>query len=272
MKKSLAVAVLGVFAVASVAIAGVKTNRECAFQVYGIAEQFKWAEYDNGQEILKESGPLFGLGGEFELTLWDSLLFEGYGEIFRGDVDYDGAILTDQGNQIPYSTTTEYVGFKIEGNVAISLLIDPDKYIKPYCGLGLRKWTRTLDAGKSNEAGRDWGYEEDWFTAYGIVGCRGGIAVGENSECFLLVEGRVAFHNSMTVDLTRQGGPSDIELEPGCRPSLYVEGGLNHAYLTASIFVETLEFSESSLDDEYQAVFQPESKSTMIGIKLGAAF
>ena len=73
MKNSLVVIALGIWAIASLAMAEVNTNKAFEFRLYGLAEQFEWKESVNDQELLKESGPLFGIGGEFGVRLDESL-------------------------------------------------------------------------------------------------------------------------------------------------------------------------------------------------------
>ncbi len=272
MKRPIVIIVVGTLAVASLASAEVNTSRTFDLRLYGFAQQFEWKESFDGKEFLKESGPLFGVGGELGLRLAAPLWLQGRGEVFFGDVDYDGAIMTSRGELIPYKSTTQYAGIKGEGHMAFRFPLSRDLYVKPYVGLGLRVWRRTLDTAISDTYIGEWGYVEDWMTMYGILGCGGGIALGRNEELFGRVEGRLPISNSMTADLTNVGGPSDVELKPGRRASIYLEGGFNATPITLSLFIETLTFSESPLDNKYQAAFQPESNSTMIGAKFGLAF
>ncbi len=252
--------------------AGTGTNKTFTSRLYGFAEQFEWEEHLDGRQLVKESGPLFGAGGELGFQIANPVWLEGRGELFLGDVDYDGSIMTKKGEFIPYKSTTKYVGIKIEGDAALRLPVSHTVYIKPYAGLGIRVWRRTLDTKTSDTQIGKYGYIEDWVTAYGRLGCEGGITISGASELFARIEWRLPIDNSMTVNLTNAGGPSDVDLEPGERASFYAEGGINATPITVSVFIETLEFSQSSLDAKYQGALQPESESTMIGAKLGLTF
>ena len=268
----MAVIIAGSFAVASLASAEVNSNKIYNLRLYGLAEQFEWKESINDREVVKESGPLFGVGGELGLRVVNPLWIEGRGELFLGEVDYNGAIQTSAGHLIPYKSTTKYVGAKVDSDIAFKLPIARNFYLKPYAGLGVRAWQRTLDSNFSDTDPGRYGYVENWLTTYGIIGCGGGIAVCKNGELFGRIEGRLPIYNSITADFTNQDGPSDVKIEPGKRPSVYAETGINVTPITVSIFVETLAFSESPLDNKYQTVIQPDSKATMLGVKLGLVF
>lgn len=248
------------------------TNKVFTVRFYGLAEQFEWKETYQGQQLLKESGPLFGAGGDLGARMADPFWLEGRGELFLGNVDYDGVLMSEKGDLTPYKTTTEYVGFKIDGDVACKLSLSPSLHVKPFAGLGARTWVRTLDTALSDRYIGEYGYSESWTTVYGIVGCGGGIMLNRTSELSARLEARLPLSNTETVDLSNQGGPSDLELKPGKQASYYAEATLSVSHLTASLFVETLNFSESPLDSRANVFFQPESKATMVGGKIGVAF
>jgi len=248
------------------------TNKVFTVRFYGLAEQFEWKETYQGQQLLKESGPLFGAGGDLGANMAGPFWIEGRGELFLGTVDYDGVLMSEKGELTPYKTTTEYVGLKIDGDVACKLPLSPSLHVRPFAGIGAKTWVRTLDTGLSDRYMGEYGYSESWTTVYAIVGCGGGIMIGRTSELSARLEARLPFSNSEVVDLTNQGGPSDLELKPGKQASYYAEATLTVSHLTASLFVETLNFSESPPDSREAVFFQPESKSTMVGGKLGLAF
>ncbi len=259
-------------AVAALAGEGASTNQAFHVGLYGIAEHFTWKETLDGQQLVKESGPLFGAGGALGLRVLEPIWVEGNGEVFLGDVDYDGSIQSSRGTLTPYKSNTQYAGMKLEGDVACKLQLAPAFYLKPYAGAGFRAWRRTLDTEFSDRYIGRHGYVENWLTVYGIVGCGGGLVLGRNSELFGRIEARLPLYNTMTADLTNQGGPTDVELKPGQRASLYAEAGLTVMRLSGTFFVETLEFSQSPLDSKYQVALQPASKATLLGVKLGVAF
>ncbi|MCO5045865.1 MAG: hypothetical protein M9935_11445 [Kiritimatiellae bacterium] len=239
---------------------------------YGFGESFEWKETMDGQRLLKESGPIFGVGGDIAAPLSDPFWIEARGEFFLGDVDYDGHIQHEDGRLTPHKSTTSYTGFKLEGDLAIHVPINRQLYARPFFGLGFRGWNRTLGGKLSSNAIEEGGYEERWLLAYAIIGISGGIALNEKTTLFIRTETRLPLNNSETVDLSNAGGPDDVEIEPGKEASLYAEAGIIASRLTASLFVETLHFSESDPDENYRAFLQPESDSTMFGLKVGLAF
>ena len=241
-------------------------------RLYGLVEHFEWEETFNGEKFVEESGPLFGLGGELDFQATDRIWLEGRGEIFGGDVDYDGFIQTFDGDLVPYESDTTYFGAKFEGDAAYKMPLSDDFYVKPYAGLGVRAWERTLDTGTSDEFIGDYGYVEDWVTIYAIAGLGGGLSLNKDTELFGKIEIHIPIDNTIHDDLSNLGGPSDIELEPGKENSMYADAGINIKMFTASVFVETLKFSQSPLDDKYHAVLQPDSESTMVGVKAGLVF
>ena len=244
-----------------------------SFRVYGIAESYEWTETYLGQQIVKESGPLFGIGGEVGAHIpYSYLWMEGRGDFFFGEVDYDGGLSDEDGNYIPYSSTTEYSGFELQGDLALKFTVGGGVYLKPYVGLGVRSWRRVLDTGWDDSHIGRYGYIEEWATFYSLVGGEVIVSLGSYEELFARVEGRFPLDNQETADLSNQGGPRNVEFEPGKRPSIYAEVGLNFVPFTVSCFLETLSFSRSPMDWPTGTMFQPESEATMLGAKFGAAF
>ncbi len=247
-------------------------QQDFSIRLYGLAEHFEWKETMHGKQLLKESGPLWGFGGELAAKLAEPVWIEARGEFFLGDVDYDGHLQHKDGRLTPHKSTTSYNGFKLEGNLALRASASSGNYLKPYLGLGFRGWNRTLGTKLSDRYIGDYGYEERWLTAYGILGLGGAVAASEKASLFATIEAHLPIYNSETVDLENTGGPDDVELEPGKRASLYAEAGINATPITFSIFVETLSFSESDVDEDYRSFLQPKSESTMIGAKFGLVF
>ena len=106
-----------------------------------------------------------------------------------------------------------------------------------------------------------------------MIGCGGGVPFGEKGELFGCIEVRLPIKTTINSDYSNIGLASDVDTEPDGKPSVYAEAGLNLLPMTVSIFVETLKFSKSPVvvsgEHTYQ---QPDSESTMYGLKLGLAF
>jgi len=249
-----------------------KVEKNYNIRIYGLAENFEWTEYFQGQELLEESGPIFGLGGDLEFKIAGGVWIEGGGEIFAGDVDYDGHIMTSDNKLIPYDSTTSYEGIKIEGDLAYQHTLPHSSYIKPYAGAGIRAWRRTLDTELSDRYIGRYGYEEDWATLYGILGIKVAMSLSADRFLFAAIEGHFPFENEMSVDLSNQNGPSDIDLDPGKENTWYAEAGFDASPFTVSVFYETLEFSQSPPADDHPRIFQPRSEAEVVGLKLGFFF
>lgn len=248
------------------------TNKSFNVRFFGYAKQFQWTEYLYGSRLLKESGLLYGLGGDVAAQLSAPLWIEFRGEVFFGDVDYDGALQTLDGQLIPYESDTAYAGIKVEVLTSLRHLVTADFNLKPYAGLGLLAWRRTLDTRATDRSIGRWGYIEDWYTAYVIIGLGAGVAISPNGILFAQIEGRYPIKNSMKADFKNVGGPPDVKLKPGKRASIYAEAGVNVTPFMVAAFYETLDFSESDIDRKYNIAFQPESKAAMFGLKLGVSF
>lgn len=275
MNKPLLPLLIGVVTLTLAAHGETVTNtpgRSYTMRLYGIAGQFQWKEYFDGDQLLKESGPLFGLGGELALRLRGPFRAEGRGEYFTGDVDYNGVLMAQDGTLTPYQSTTEYTGIKGDADLACHMPLFAGLYLKPYAGMGARAWRRTLDTSWSDRHIGRYGYEEYWGTVYGILGVGTGLTFSRSGELSARLEARLPVDNTLRVDLSNQDGPDDLDLDPGKKVSYYADLSLRISHVTGSLFVETLEFSESPTVGGDLGFFQPRSKATYAGAKLGVAF
>jgi len=239
--------------------------------VYAHVESFEWKETLNGEQFMKETGPLYGLGADVAVRLSRRFAVEGNLDFFYGDVDYDGAIQSEDGSSTPYKTSTEYAGGQIELDLAFKQNLNKYCYLKPYAGLGLRAWQRNLDTKFASSMGQ-YGYTENWLTTYGILGLGGGVTLSAKTELFAKAQVKLPIYNRQEIDFSNLGGPSDITLEPGRRTSYSAEAGVTVHWFFASVFYETLKFSQSAPDTETGNFFQPDSEETIVGVKAGYAF
>ena len=258
------IVIVGLFAAATFAGDSVNTNntfksKSFNLRVYGVAEQLEYEDI-----LATESGQLGGAGVEAGFKLVGPLWIEGRGEVFGGTVDHEThlAVRTPSGKWRVSDTTiqmnSEYVGGKVECDLALKFPVTSTFCLKPYVGVGSRSWTRTLDD-------LTYGVEEDWTTSYGLLGCGGEVGIGKIVKLFGRIEARMPFKNSVSSKYDNYTGMADNESEPHKDPSLYAEAGVNVSVVMASIFVETLEFKEP-------APSQQDAKTTMSGVKLGVAF
>lgn len=239
--------------------------------VYGLAENWTWEETSEGQRFLKETGPLFGVGGELNYGMSKSVALEGRGNFWGGNVTYDGHLQSDTGELTPFKSNTEYYGLELDGDVALMVPLSNEISFKPYAGAGGRAWRRTLDKKFGSSEIGQYGYIENWGMGYGLAGVVGNLSLTRSAGLFVRVEGRLPVVVNEVADISNAGGPSNIQLKPGKRLSFQIEGGVTISSFMASLFMETMEFPESPIDDTGYAK-QPDSKNTLVGVKAGILF
>ena len=234
--------------------------------LYGHVENFEWKEYnDDGSRILKESGPLFGIGGGLDFDTRKGIRMEGRGDVFFGRVDYDGA--TQAGD--PVTTKTKYAGFLAGGNFVVPLSIGPRFTVSPYGGAGGRMWRRELE-----DSGEALGYVEYWSTFYGILGIRASARIGSKAELFGKAAVKMPFYNRVNYDFSNLGGPDNVDVEPGKKASPCAEIGVTFGNFMLAGFYEEMKFSKSNFADigKDVIVWQPESEATIFGVRAGVTF
>jgi hypothetical protein len=235
------------------------------FALYGQIENFEWKESDDGDQLLKESGPLAGIGANADIDSRSGFHLEGLSEVLLGRVDYDGA--TQSG--IPVDSETKYLMFLAQADILIPLNVTSSFVIGPYAGAGARLWRREIE-----DEGDALGYVEDWSSYYGMIGIRATAKVTRPIELFGRIAVKMPFYNRVQYDFSNLGGPDDVDVEPGEEASPYIEAGVTIGHFTLAGFYEEMKFSESDKTDigsDIQ-VWQPESEATMFGLRAGLTF
>ena len=232
------------------------------YKVYLSVEHYRWNEYQGGDELLEESGPLFGVGGEILVPLNRRTDFEGRARLFAGEVDYDGAVIGADGSQIPYESDTLYVGLEAEGDFGFPTRMPSGAVFRPYIGANVRYWSRSLDTSSDGKIG-DYGYEEQWTSLSMTLG-----AEIKYQAVYGRAGLRLPVYNHENVDLGDRGGP-EVDLEPGKELGFDAELGFEKNRFFAAIHYEYLEFSESDPDDDTGFYYQPDSKAHVIGLRAG---
>jgi len=236
------------------------------YSVYGKVESFTWKEYDGSSQILKESGPLYGLGVSSAFTPISQLKVRGKAEILGGQIDYEGQ--TQAG--APASTNVNHVAVRAEGTVGWQFPVDSGFAIEPSLGLGYRWWIRDI-----NDSDTALGYVERWRSLYARAGVRGdyNYNISKGFTVFAEAGAKLPVYNSMTAELSKFG-LSDIDLKPGKKASAFATVGVRYSVFTASVFYEGMRFSKSPAVDISSGLvaFQPESKADTYGINIGVAF
>ncbi len=239
-------------------------------RVYGLAERFVWEEKLQGQRLLEEDGPRFGLGADFAAPLNPTLWLHGRFEVFIGQVTYDGGLQLTDGSIEPYRSHTTYHGLRGALLAATPITTSPRTVFWPLGGLGAAYWLRTLDTKLGDADIGPFGYEEYWGGIQGILGGRLDWQASPRQTVFLQIEGHLPIWNREVADLSNVGGPSSSTLAPRERPSLYGEIGWRQGRLGISGYVQTFEYDAS--EPNRDGFFQPDSSGYMAGVKVGAAF
>lgn len=233
------------------------------FDVYAKAESFTWKEYDNGTQILKESGPIYGIGATGKFYIRDKLTIKPKVELFGGTIDYDGqACNIMSGICFPSKTDTDYVGIKTEVDLGLKFMPFGSLSIGPFAGLGYRYWERDIKS-TANATG----IIEKWSSYYTRVGALLDLNISKVWKMFAEGGVKLPVYNENRVD------NYDVTVKPGEKPSFFAEIGTKISILKTSIFYEGMRFSKSP--DVYKGTFrywQPESKADMYGINIGISF
>lgn len=254
------------------------------FVLYPFVEYFNWKEFGSqGDRLLEESGPLFGVGTLLRVDLRDEMLMlQAKGELFGGNVDYDGQTqynpIDPAVSEIPVNTDVDYFGTKLEGDLGLRLGRGKGN-VEPFIGLGYRYWVRDLNDSVATDRNGDLvgvgGYTERWQSLYTRWGLRGAYAFDDNFKLFAEVGGKYPIYNENSVDYFAD---EDVTIKPGKQFSPFAEAGFRIDRFRASIFYEGFRFSSSPLvfagfdgsDPVYLS--QPKSESEIIGITLGWCF
>lgn len=235
-------------------------------EFYLAIDSFTWKEFDaDGSRLLKESGPLVGVGFTYWREDEQHVTLRPTAEIFGGQVNYDGQ--TQAG--VPVSTTVNYFGFKLEGDIGRRFRPSQGLSLEPFGGLGYRTWLRNIRNGTAADGSPTAGYREDWKTFYARLGLRGGKEFSEASRLFVEAGMKLPLYNENTAYLSDVGAGPDLTFNPGKMVSYFAEAGVKINRLKGSLFYDGLRFSRSAV---VQGWLQPKSTMDIYGIKLGYTF
>lgn len=239
--------------------------------LYPSFQYFTWEEFSGGRRLLKEDGPQFGVGGGVRFDLYrKSLLLKVNGEMFGGEVDYDGQTQSGQ----PVKTDVIYFGTKLESDIGWRIPLAAGS-VEPFAGLGYRWWLRSIqDSTAFQPDGTPFpvgGYTEVWHTLYTRLGLRGNLAVDSDLSLFAEGGGKYPFLNRNMVDFP---GAGHVTIEPEPRWSAFAEIGARYGRFRPTLFYEGFRFGQSPAVPigGGLALLQPQSDSDIFGINFGWAF
>ncbi|KAF0220347.1 MAG: hypothetical protein FD174_1248 [Geobacteraceae bacterium] len=269
-------AVLGLFAASPAFAAGLEE-----LAVYPTFQYFTWEEFkDDGSRILKESGPLFGAGAAGRVDLYEkTLMLKFKGELFGGQVDYDGQTQQDPDptvSELPVKTDAWYFGAKAEADLGWRFLVEKVS-IEPFAGLGYRWWLRdiqgstALDNTPQQNLVQVGGAKEIWQTLYTRFGARVDYLISDDWKVFWEAGAKYPVLNRNTAEVS---GSGDVTVRPELEWSAFAEAGFKYKQFRPSFFYEGFRFSRSPSVPigGGAAVFQPKSESDIFGVSLGWAF
>jgi hypothetical protein len=202
--------------------------------------------------------------GGFGGPLSPRWFFEGHGKVFAGEVDYDGGLQDVLGGYRPYHAHTSYAGLEGEALFAYPLTgaLAP---LRPFAGLGFLAWQRTLDSHGDFEPG-DHGYVENWLSLYAAAGLE--LRSGRWQARAAL---RAPFYHRETIDLSEQGGDSNLELKPGRAPGYALEGGYTRNRWRFVLSYNADDFKTSDVDSS-GLFLQPESERRVWSLQVAREF
>lgn len=247
--------------------------------VYAVFESFIWREFDDdGSRLLKESGPIFGLGFSYWKEFADHVTLKPTAEIFGGTVDYDGQAcsidpVTHVQTCLPATTDVDYFGFKFQGEAGRRFRSEHNSFIEPFGGLGLRYWLRDINDGIAEDGSPTAGYMEEWITLQARLGVRGGVDISSKKQAFAEAGVQLPIYNRNTAYLSDVGLGSDVRMNPGRQVSFFAETGIKIDRFKGSLFYDSLRFSKSSPVISGSFIYwQPKSTMDVYGIKAGLVF
>lgn len=176
-----------------------------------------WTEYgDSGEQLIEESGSLYGLFVRLENYLGGRWGIRGDAQVFGGTVDYDGQ--TQDGT--PANTDVDYIGGNVDVGPACRLLGNDQMSLAAFAQVGLRIWNRGLSDDDDAQ-----GYDELWMTTAGRIGAKAQAKLAPNFELFAEGGYRIPIYTREEVDFSDLGGDT-VSLEPEEQGSLFAEAGL----------------------------------------------
>lgn len=237
-------------------------------EVYGLLENFVWQEITSGTKILEENGMLYGIGFAGKLFYPSNETLSTRGELFLGNVNYDGAIQTGA----KATSITDYLGLKLEADRGFYKGVSNGASIEPYVGAGYRRWKRQLNDGKTSTGVTARGYTEQWQTFYLRTGVLGEIIKGNNITVFSSIGLNIPVFTTNSVSLSEiDTSLPDITLNPGSQISFNADAGIKKNRFQFLLFYEQMRFAKSDNVSIGGGLyfFQPESKADIIGVRVG---
>jgi len=231
--------------------------------VFGGAEYFHWQE--DTTPSVKETGPLL-TGGMIWMQDKDRGLLFGYrGEIYFGQVNYDGA---DLFTGAPATATVEYFGVLNEGQLRYRFPLRGDEHLDAVLTAGADIWRRQF---------QDANQMEDWGVIYARLGAELGPRAGKGGWLAALGV-KYPMYTYENAHLNNIGFDQNPTLTPGKEWSAYGSIGYRFgAHWSVLGYYDSYRFQQSSsvqatLNGTQYSVYQPKSSMDVFGVQVLYSF
>ncbi len=236
--------------------------------LFAVIRWHEWREQYSEQATgnpasLKEQGPLFGIGMNVPVdllpapTALGTLMLRSSGELFGGQVRYDGHLQHPSGTLTPYQTDVVYLGLQGATDIGWRFPIKSVS-IEPFVGLGARWWLRDLQGSG--------GYTEYWLSISSRLGGRLSWPLADGLTLATAGGVMLPFYTTNTADGTT--------LKPDGQWSGFGELSLAHGQWQHQLFYEGLRYEKSPTVrvSPTLGILQPPSQSDIFGYRLGYRF
>lgn len=272
--KTVAILSLFVMFAASPVSAAERSGPVEEWYLYPSLQYYSWSEFAaDGSRFLRESDPLYGIGGAVTFNLYDRhLLLKVKGDIFGGDVDYDGETQPDVNpafSRLPVKTDVVYFGGRLQVDLGWRMPLAAAS-VEPFAGIGYRGWLRSLQESatisRNGSPVQVAGYDEAWHLLDTKLGARFDIPFNQNFKVFAEGGARYPFLIRNTADFPFLGA---VTVQPRGSWSGFAEVGCQYGRFRPSLFYEGYRADQSPVSD---GLVQPRTESDLYGINLGLAF
>jgi len=225
---------------------------------------YRWWEFTT-LGVIKEAGNIRTVGGHIAgvpLQKLPALKLRGNVLLFHGQVDYD----TKTSLGTPVKTTSNYLGFKVEGNTGWCFVYE-QTCIEPFLGLAYRIWERDIDSTSIVQ-----GYPELYSALYGKIGMRVDHKPQEGITIYTAWSIDPMLWARERIDWTSISGET-LVVNNGRRVGWTIEGGAHWNYFEALAYWQATRLGKSNeVSCSGIICFQPKSFQDVIGFKVGYLF
>jgi hypothetical protein len=231
--------------------------------VFAGIEYFDWQE-DTAPSV-KETGPLLAGGLIWTQDKEQGLLFGYRGEIYFGQVTYNGAYLF---SGAPATGNVDYFGVLNEGQLRYRFPLRGNEHLDAVLAAGADLWRRQFQGSDQ---------QEDWGVVYARLGAELGPQLGKPG--WLAAVGlKYPVYTYENAHLTDIGFDQNPTLTPGKDWSAYASVGYRFgAHWSVVGYYDSYRFQQSAsvqatLNGTQYSIYQPKSSMDVLGIQVLYSF